>query len=126
MKKLLFTLSILCCLGFYSNATPPTYVVEDGITYTRVITHDEFISIGGFIIGESTGSSAGFQASVRTLSCDNSEGNCTGVTMTTDGLGNITAITIPTQCDPSGACLTSPVYGKFAYYNSQTHRIIFR
>lgn len=113
-------------MGIYSNAAPPTYVIEDGITYTRVLTHDEFVSIGGNILNENNPSSKGWQCSVRTLSCDKSDGSCTSVTMTTDGGGNITSITIPNQCDNAGYCITTPVTGTFAYYNSELQRIIFR
>jgi hypothetical protein len=64
-------------------------------------------------------------SSVRNLKCDNNSGNCTGITMTTTN-GTITAITIPTQCDDSGDCITSPITDKFPYYSSENSVIIFR
>lgn len=116
----------MSCLGIYSYGQA-TYVVENGYTYTRVLTHDEFVSIGGNIVNENNGTGAyTFLCSVKTLSCDQPNGNCVGVTMTTDGSGNITSITIPEQCDSTGLCITSPINGTFAYYNSENKRIIFR
>lgn len=110
-----------CSVYGYSQST---YVVEDGITYTRVLTHDEFVSINGYIIGEST-SGGGKLSSVRNLKCESGSGGCTGITMTITN-GTITAITLPVQCDSSGDCITAPITDKFPYYSSENSIIIFR
>jgi len=127
MKKLILTLSIMCCLGFYSYGQA-TYVVEDGVTYTRIVTKSELNSLGGMLSYTDADASAKRKYSGSFIACKKGNGCCLGgrLTVDVDGSDQILGITIPAQTLDDGTTVPSDMSGVFAYYNAEIDAIIFR
>lgn len=124
MKKVALFLFILVSGIVYSYGQS-TYVVENGVTYTRIFTIEEYQLLGLMIEGTEVAEAARKKKSGTILWCKKGYGCCLSSRIETDGNGGIIAMTVVEQIDDDGN-LVPETNGVFAYYNAELDEVIYR
>ena len=128
MRKLILTFCIAAIAVAAFSQTPPSLVINtsNGLTYTRILTVQEYISVGGDLAGEVCAPEAGkSKKSGSTLACPKGAGCCWhSIAVTTPG-GGLGEITLPAQIGDDGSPIEETT-GLYAYYNAEIDEIIFR
>jgi hypothetical protein len=124
MKKVI-SLLLTIMSGVMYGYGQTTYVVENGVTYTRIFTIQEYQSLGLMVEGEEVAEAARKKKSGTILWCKKGYGCCLSSRIEIDGNGGITAMTVVAQVDDEGNAVQE-TSGIFAYYNSELDEVIYR
>jgi predicted transport protein len=125
MKKLILALSIFILTKFYSYGQA-TYVVENGITFTRIQTLSELQSLGG-ITTNNTIESGRKKYSGSYIACKKGNGCClTNIVVSTNNNDEIININLPIQTLDDSTKIEAELTNVLAYYNSELEVIIYR
>jgi hypothetical protein len=132
MKKSIFILALVSISIFGFAQSPPSVVIniDNGMTYIRIQTVSEYLSLGGgLIIDENTNEiaeAARSKHSVSSLSCKKGRGCCWKSKMMDDNGSDILgALTIVAQEGDDGT-YTPEISNLYAFYNAELDEIIFR
>jgi len=101
-------------------------IVENGISYTKILTVSEYQSVGGgFASAQAEEGAAKKKKSGTILWCKKGGGCCFKVEMDSDATGVINSMIVIDQIADDGSHVDRTL-GLFAYYNSEVDEIIYR